>query len=137
MTTSVDDLITMTTIAEDMPSSKNPSTRSLFQRRRKRQNIASSMNHSQPIFLDADERIKLCRLVALYKALKQKSSDENAVSRSIYLYRVDPKVLTSPLEEVSLAFGSRQKLWLTGFDEAVMSLWGSFVRMGYDFKLIV
>ncbi len=84
-----------------------------------------------PIFLDADERVKLCRLVGVYKALKRKSNSE--VSKSIYLYRVDPKVLTSPLEEVNLAFGNRQKRWLTGFDEAVMSLWGSFVRMGSVF----
>lgn len=131
MTTSIDDLLTMptspTTTTEETPVRKNPSTRSLFQRR-KRRDVTPSANSPSSVTLDADERAKLCRLVAIYKALRKRSADE--VSPSVYLYRVDPKVLSSPLEEVNLAFGSRQKAWLHGFDEAVMSLWGSFVRMG-------
>lgn len=129
--TNVDDLLTTTmTPTTTEETRKNPSTRSLFQRRRKRRNVTSSVNGSvNSVSLDADERAKLCRLVAIYKALRRKS-DDGGVSPSVYLYRVDPKVLTSPLEEVNLAFGSRQKAWLVGFDEAVMSLWGSFVRMG-------
>lgn len=95
---------------------------SLVQRRRRRQST------SVPVQLDSDETIKLCRLVSLYRA--SVSHNKSSTSGAIYLYRVDPKVLQSPLEEVSIAFGAKQKNWLIGFDERLMSLWGSFVRMG-------
>ena len=115
--------------------------RSLVQRRRRkrdlllhryRREVSTSTEVVKPssnnITLDFDEIRKLCRLVNLYR--QQQIANPNSVSGSIYLYRIDPKVLQSPLEEVNIAFGSRQKNWLIGFDEKLMSLWGSFVRMG-------
>ena len=93
-------------------------------RRRKRQDT-DTIN---PINLDIDEISKLCRLVTMYRSqLKRNSTD---VTNNIILYRVEPKVLLSALDEVRIAFGNQQNKWLAGFNEKLMKLWSSFVTNG-------
>lgn len=79
-----------------------------------------------PINLDLDEVGKLCRLVNMFRIQQQLKQ----VNSKVYFYRVEPKVLTNPLEEVRIVFGNQANRWLKQFNTQLIDLWGKFAKQG-------